>query len=155
MPAPKVSGLASPRSAAMSNSPGSPSTPSRLPVNAQTITTVPAGKVTSRYSTSSCSRRAVKGVIGSKRTTSSTAAGASSGFSARSRHWSGWAANSRTAWASCDCVVSTPPTSTFRTRFMHSTSERRSPSCSAAIRVEMRSSAGSARRRSISSPAHS
>ena len=44
---------------------GSPSTPSRLPVNAQTITTVPSGKVTSRYSTSSCSRRAVNGVIGS------------------------------------------------------------------------------------------
>ncbi len=65
MPAPKVSGLASPRSAVMSNASASPSTPSRLPVNAHTITTVPSGKVTSRYSTSSCSSRAVNGVIGS------------------------------------------------------------------------------------------
>ena len=45
--------------------PGSPSTPSRLAVNEQTITTVPSGKTTSRYSTCSCSRRAVNGVIGS------------------------------------------------------------------------------------------
>ena len=65
----------------MSNASGSPSTPSRLPVNAQTITTVSAGNVTPRNSTSSCSRRAVNGVIGSKRSSSSTAAGASSGRS--------------------------------------------------------------------------
>ena len=39
--------------------------PSRLPVKAQTITTVPSGKVTSRYSTSSTMIRAVNGVIGS------------------------------------------------------------------------------------------
>ena len=65
MPAPNVSGLASPRSAVMSNASGSPSTPSRLPANEQTITTVSAGKVTPRYSTSSWSRRAVNGVIGS------------------------------------------------------------------------------------------
>ena len=45
MPAPKVSGLAS-RSAAMSNT--SPFSPSRFPVNAHTMTTVPTGKVTSR-----------------------------------------------------------------------------------------------------------
>ena len=38
--------------------------------------------------------------------------------------------------------MSTPPTSTFSTRFMHSTSESRSPSCSAAISVEIRSSLG-------------
>ena len=49
----------------MSNSNGSPSTPSRLAVNEQTITIVPSGKTTSRYSTSSCRSRAVKGVIGS------------------------------------------------------------------------------------------
>ena len=65
MPAPNVSGLAGPRSAVMSNASASPSTPSRFPVNAQTMTIVPLGKVTSRYSTSCSAMRAVNGVIGS------------------------------------------------------------------------------------------
>ena len=65
MPAPKVSGLSSSRSAVMSKLVRVAVHPSRLPVNAHTITTVPSGKVTSRYSTSSTMMRAVNGVIGS------------------------------------------------------------------------------------------
>ncbi len=64
----------------------SPSGRSRLPVNAHTITIVPAGNVTSRKVTSSTRMRAVKGVIGSKRSASSTACAASSGRSPSSCH---------------------------------------------------------------------
>ena len=68
------------------------------------------------------------------------------------RHWSGCSAKSSSACASCDCVVSTPPTSTELTTWTHSSSVSRSPSSSAARRVERRSSAPAASLRdSISS----
>ena len=59
------------------------------------------------------------------------------------RHWSGCSANSRRPWASCAWVVSTPPTSTALTSITHSSSVSRSPSSSAAISSEIRSSRGS------------
>ena len=66
----------------------------------------------------------MSGVIGSKRSASSAARGASPSGSARSAaHWSGCAASSRTAWASWLWVVSTPPTRMFSTRFSSSTSD--------------------------------
>ncbi len=81
--------------------------------------------------------RAVNGVIGSKRSASSTAACASSGSSTSSCHCSGCSASSRTACASWLCVVSTPPASTLNTRLMHSTSDSRSPASSASISIEI------------------
>ena len=89
----------------------------------------------------------MNGVTGATRITSETAFGARSGSRASSSHCSGWPANSRSAWASCDWVVSTPPTSTLRTRLRSSASSRRSSPSRAAIRVESRSSPGSARLR--------
>ena len=56
----------------------------------------------------------------------------------------------RTPWESWLCVVSTPPFSTSRTSARHSSSDRRSPACSAVISSDTRSSPGLRRRSSTS-----
>ena len=85
-PAPNVSGLARSRSAAMSSSSGASSPPGRgWPRPRRRRPACPRGTRTSRYSMSSSAIRAVNGVIGSKRSTSSAAAAASERVVARAR----------------------------------------------------------------------
>src|SRR3954451_25311145 len=95
MPAPKVMGFTPSRSAVMSKRSRDPSPVaphargSRFASNADTITMLPAGNTTSRYSTSSTTMRAVNGTIGSKRSASSAARGARERAVARSSHGPG------------------------------------------------------------------
>ena len=118
---------------------------SRLAAAVLAMTSMPAGKVKPPSSTSSTAVRIVVKMTGEYRIASSTAFGASSGCSASRAHWSGCSQKTSTAAASWLRVVSVPAISSVAASISSSSWVKRSPSTSARIMSDSRSSVSASR----------